>query len=254
MSYHRVPTSERDDPERERLDRDDGLGKPAEPRAPDEDEEDQGGGGGDGGEEDAGPFVNIVQVGRPTLRVRVRPGMTVRELKAAAFPEAVEEGRNVRFIFQGRLLVDEKTLEESGGRPQSFVHCAITAARAPAAAGAAGAAAGAGAAGAGAGAAGDGSEDIPEWMLREAEMAAQVQENRTGSGADFTLGFVMGLLVGYFALCWVWSPVVPRRQKAGILLGMTVRLSLTIWASDRDEALDGTRSTGDPGGDDRASE
>lgn len=237
MSYQRVPTSEGaaaapPDPAP-------AAAKTAASPEPEPEEEEE------AEERDA---VNLVEVGKPTRRVPVRPGMTVLELKRAGFPEAVESGRNVRFIFQGRELADDKTLLEAGVRPAAFVHVAITAARPAGEAGGANAAALA--------AEGGGEEgDIPEWMLRESAAAEQMQENRAGSGGDFALGFVLGLLVGYFALCWVWSPVVPRRQKAGILLGMSARLALTVWQADRSaDAPGAARPTTGPGDDDRVSE
>eukprot|EP00593_Proboscia_inermis_P012520 CAMPEP_0171319720 /NCGR_PEP_ID=MMETSP0816-20121228/98748_1 /TAXON_ID=420281 /ORGANISM="Proboscia inermis, Strain CCAP1064/1" /LENGTH=301 /DNA_ID=CAMNT_0011815741 /DNA_START=66 /DNA_END=971 /DNA_ORIENTATION=+ len=49
-----------------------------------------------------------------------------------------------------------------------------------------------------------------------------------GTDRDFIWGFILGFLVGYVMLFWVWLPTVPHKQKLGILAGISCGLALNL--------------------------
>ena len=63
------------------------------------------------------------------------------------------------------------------------------------------------------------------------------QRNSSGMG-QFFLGFVLGSLLGIIMVFWLFERSLPRRQKMGILLGMSVNLVLQFYGveSERDAA------------------
>lgn len=141
---------------------------------------------------------------------------TIKELKERIFPEDVKAGKSIRLIFQGKMLCDENTLEESGVIAGSFIHCSITEPREVV----------------------DDPEDearnshgalhrdledaqIPPWLL-------QAHFARQGTNGDFVLGFIMGFFLGVLTLIWVWQRAVPRRQKLGIMLGFGCNLLVSF--------------------------
>ena len=150
----------------------------------------------------------------------VDPAKTVRAAKEALFPTEFGEGKNIRFIFRGKLLQDEHTLQDSGVADGAFLHTSITDLRpdpAPVAAGAAGVA--------GAARLDEENPEIPAWMLREAMLEVEQPEGTTG---DFVFGLFLGFLLQFFALCWLMSPHVPKRQKLGIVTGLSMYMFYTI--------------------------
>ena len=50
----------------------------------------------------------------------------------------------------------------------------------------------------------------------------------SGGRRDFIFGFAMGSFLGFIMLLWMWESAVPRRQKLGILAGVTFRQSLNM--------------------------
>mmetsp|Transcript_19364 Transcript_19364/g.28643 ORF Transcript_19364/g.28643 Transcript_19364/m.28643 type:complete len:309 (+) Transcript_19364:75-1001(+) len=54
---------------------------------------------------------------------------------------------------------------------------------------------------------------------------------RIGSSRDFVLGFIMGGLLGFIMLFWLWESSVPQKQKFGIVTGVLVNLGLRYFGS-----------------------
>mmetsp|Transcript_26257 Transcript_26257/g.36580 ORF Transcript_26257/g.36580 Transcript_26257/m.36580 type:complete len:223 (+) Transcript_26257:112-780(+) len=160
----------------------------------------------------------ILQAGRGRRKVTVSRSWTVQEFKERIFPEEVAANKNIRTIFQGKLLQDQATLEESGLQDNAFVHISICD-FSP-------------------GLVNNPEDDnhnannhgpygdiedaqIPQWLL-------QAHFTRQGSNGDFILGFIMGFFLGVLTLIWVWQRAVPRRQKLGIMLGFMCNLLLSF--------------------------
>merc|ERR550514_101061 len=72
--------------------------------------------------------------------------------------------------------------------------------------------------------------DEPDPLLAGALLAAQQDDDRfsrepnIGTRFDFALGLVLGMLLGFIALIWVWQWRVSRRQKMGIMLGIMINI------------------------------
>lgn len=49
-----------------------------------------------------------------------------------------------------------------------------------------------------------------------------------GGTRDFMFGFAMGAFLGVIMLLWLWESAVPRRQKLGILAGVTFERTLSM--------------------------
>jgi DUF2407 C-terminal domain len=78
-------------------------------------------------------------------------------------------------------------------------------------------------------------EVAPGALIRSAPNAAVVptqtplnNQGMAGSDRDFMWGFWLGFFVGSFMLVWLWMPTVPRKQKLGIIAGITVQVTLSI--------------------------
>lgn len=54
------------------------------------------------------------------------------------------------------------------------------------------------------------------------------EEVREGTSVDFMWGFVMGLLLGFILLFWLWERSVSRKQKLGIVVGVMTNIFITI--------------------------
>lgn len=52
------------------------------------------------------------------------------------------------------------------------------------------------------------------------------EEASAGATRDFIFGFAMGAFLGVIMLLWMWETQVPRKQKFGILMGVTFKYSL----------------------------
>ena len=50
----------------------------------------------------------------------------------------------------------------------------------------------------------------------------------SGGMRDFVFGFVMGTLLGVIMLLWMWDAAVPRKQKLGILAGVTFKQTASM--------------------------
>ncbi|CAB1117068.1 unnamed protein product [Ectocarpus sp. CCAP 1310/34] len=60
----------------------------------------------------------------------------------------------------------------------------------------------------------------------------------SGGTRDFMFGFAMGAFLGVIMLLWLWEAAVPRRQKLGILAGVTFKQTVQMVqaaANRRDE-------------------
>lgn len=53
-------------------------------------------------------------------------------------------------------------------------------------------------------------------------------ERSVGATRDFMFGFAMGAVLGIIMLLWMWEAQVPRKQKLGILAGVTCKYSLEV--------------------------
>lgn len=189
-----------------------------------------GGGAAEVGSEDIGPDAfefSVLMVGQPNRTLRASPEWTVLQLKEKYFLAECVEGKTVRLILRGKLLRDDDTLEASGLGEGSFVHCAVTRGRGLVvndpqsenhqAMGAPG------------GLREFDDAQVPRWLLHG-------QGPRQGTNGDFMLGFVMGFFLGILTLIWVWQRSVPRRQKVGILLGMSCNFLFSIMTSNPEQA------------------
>jgi len=59
-----------------------------------------------------------------------------------------------------------------------------------------------------------------------------------GTDRDFLWGFVLGYLVGFMMMFWVWMPTVPHRQKLGILTGICFHMGLNIMNGDSENGIE----------------
>ena len=62
----------------------------------------------------------------------------------------------------------------------------------------------------------------------------QAPPQREGTWGQFCLGFVLGFLLGIIMVFWLFERNLPRRQKMGILLGMSVNLTLQFYGVESD--------------------
>jgi len=183
----------------------------------------------------------LCRVGLPNKPVTVGYNWTTLQLKQHAFTDELAANKNVRLIFQGKLLSDDRVLTSYGIKTESYVHCAITDPRPPEPE---------------AQSADvdleDQSQDdlsrLPAWMIAEHQMA--MMQPREGTGADLLLGFVMGFVLGVLALLWMWQRV-PRKQKIGILFGLVCNLFFSFirinLGSNTSGVTSGARGDGEGG-------
>lgn len=61
-----------------------------------------------------------------------------------------------------------------------------------------------------------------------------------GSTRDFVFGFIMGFFLRYIMLFWVFEGSVPQRQKLGILCGVLLHLTMTVFGHLMDDAASST--------------
>lgn len=54
------------------------------------------------------------------------------------------------------------------------------------------------------------------------------EEGSAGATRDFMFGFAMGAFLGVIMLLWMWEAQVPRKQKLGILMGVTFKYSVYV--------------------------
>lgn len=71
----------------------------------------------------------------------------------------------------------------------------------------------------------DGIDRDLEAARRALYRDSEVEE---GTTSDFVWGFVLGFFLGFLMLFWVWHGRVRRKQKLGILAGVTVSLVFSI--------------------------
>lgn len=166
---------------------------------------------------DAGSIkFTICQVGASKHTASALPSWTIKQFKERIYYDEIQQNKNVRLIYCGKLLRDEQTLNEAGVRDGAIIHCAISEFHSeivnnpedenhndPGAL--------------------NREEDvqIPPWLLTG-------NMPRQGSNGDFVLGFIMGFFIGVLTLIWVWQRSVPRRQKFGIILGILCNMLVSV--------------------------
>lgn len=164
-------------------------------------------------------------------------GFTHRQHVYPNTTQAMEEGKNVRLIYQGRVLADDASLASCGVESGAFLHCAVTNRLALPVAQPVGGEAGS-----------DGEQLIegPEWLQEAAREgspewqaayahdngASQPRGSREGTWAEFMLGVFLGVGLRWFATIWLWQRNVSRRTKLGILAGMVLRMVMDSQGAD----------------------
>lgn len=150
------------------------------------------------------------------------------------------EDTDIHLIYMGRKLEDDETVS-STGIDQGTVHCLFM--RRP-----------------------DPNEQKDEAVIQveeaeginflitqqdiELQQRWDQQNHRDGlpSGAtvgtqvDFAVGLLMGILLGFIALLWVWQWRVSRKKKMGILLGIVINLIFSFTNDDSEDEEDGLTS------------
>lgn len=185
--------------------------------------------------------LTFIQQNEPNRKVLCNPNWTIGELKSQVFPDAVKEGKLIRLIYLGRVLQDQATLKsleieqdhvihtmisdkiptaapvaapsrESNSSPVSdfynntrapqFIHTSPNA---------------------------ENNDDIDSDIdiNDERYITAHASDGQylftlppEGTNRDFVWGFVLGLVLGFLALLWLWNSAAPRKQRLGILLGL----------------------------------
>lgn len=54
------------------------------------------------------------------------------------------------------------------------------------------------------------------------------EDGNAGGARDFIFGFAMGAFLGVLMLIWMWEAAVPRKQKLGILAGVTLKQTVSM--------------------------
>jgi len=158
-------------------------------------------------------FVNLFLVGGEQLKVVCAPEWTINQVIAAALPQAIQQGKNIRVITQGSVVPREVTLQYLGIKSNTFLHVLVTD-PVPEEVNAEEAG----------GVAHEGHDIEPglQVVIEDQALAMQQYEvDREGTTAHLILGFLMGTFFGPFALIWLALRTVPRKQKIGTLLGIS---------------------------------
>jgi len=191
--------------------------------------------------------VKIIQLGLGTKLIHVNLDWTIEEFKQHVFPEDVSKNKNIRVIFSGKLLKNEEHLANCGVKENSFLHIAISdtqplqhhAAVAEAEQGEAGPA--------GAEFGVHGQQDLEAMMAEQARYEQYAATNQ-GTLGDFIVGFAMGFVIGMIMVIWIWQPRLSKRQKAGILCGISFHLLLSYFNANKNGShadSTGSSSSGD---------
>lgn len=165
------------------------------------------------------------------------PGWTVAQLKDAAFPAEMAAGKNVRLIYNGRVMPAEDTLTSLGVESGCFLHFSVADKIGRS---------GTNASGLqrsdedGGDVHGDAYLAWQQYQLNQDEQAMNF-ETPEGTTGDLALGFFIGFFIGIFAVFWIMQRRVPRRQKAGIIFGI---MGNFIWGAFRFHTVD---TSGSPG-------
>lgn len=180
----------------------------------------------EGDEEEGEISIRLCQVGKENRMVKVNPSWTVEQFVQRLFESEFNSGFSVRVIYKGKLLQNSSTLESAGIEALQAIHVSISKH--------------AGLRSAQNANDGDEEQNNDERVaidprileeLREMERIAESQyefnedgRSQSSNIGEYVLGFTLGYIIGFFMLIWVWQPGVRRRIKAGILLGVTMRL------------------------------
>jgi len=155
------------------------------------------------------------------------------------------EGKNIRFMFMGRILENDlATLQELNIEEDCVLHALVSDAKPPSPPH-------------------PGAEesdgdtlvvnglDGPDVYNNPAAMAAYREEDnlvREGTMGHFLLGFFLGLVFRELTLFWVCFANLPRKQKAGILCGVLLGVVQdVIWGERPLKSATGS-SSGNAGG------
>lgn len=177
--------------------------------------------------EQGGVEVFLLKVSMPRESVRTNLESTGSAFKRQFFGKEIDEGKNVRLIFSGKMLTDDKTLKELGVREKSSIHVSISdfvGSLVPLVT--------------------DPEADVPSLEEDDARLARELADlersfefspahfvERDGHQVEFFLGFIIGYLIGPLMLIWVWQPRVSRRLKLGILIGVGCSIGLSLFRS-----------------------
>jgi len=131
---------------------------------------------------------------------------------------------DLELVFMGQKLKDEDTLESAGIEDGMSMHCVKISKK---------------------------SEKEAEPLYDDADgrlaagllIAPQVdadglglsREPNIGTRFDFALGLVLGMLLGFISLIWVWQWRVSRRQKMGIMIGIMINVFFSFMRNPEDE-------------------
>jgi len=172
--------------------------------------------------------VNILSVGKPDKTpTSCDPKWTVKQLKTHAFPTETSEGKNVRFIFLGREILDGQILEDCGIVNESFVHCSISAPKPPQSQTPEEAATPNANVDLEAGLSDIEREQQLQGVMwrRQASINMEAAGLNNGTTMDLVLGFLLGLFLGIVTLLWVWTGRPSRKQRIGIFMGIMLNLA-----------------------------
>lgn len=177
--------------------------------------------------------IKIIQIGSGAKPVHVDLDWTIEELKKRLFPEDVEKNRNIRVIFNGKLLANELHLSEVGIKSNSFLHISITDFQPASISNTSSSASVPNGIVVNNEVVLHGEHDLEAMVAEQARLERSHQEATRGSIGDFIVGFALGFVIGMIMVVWIWQPRLSKRQKLGILCGITAHLVLSYVNVDK---------------------
>jgi hypothetical protein len=196
--------------------------------------------------------------GLGNIQLNVPLDWQVKQLVARVYERELAERKRVRIFFSGRMLQNEEQLGAAGVADGCVLHSHLL----PPLEGDEGAGDGAAA-----GAHGDGEQEHGSGeprgevlldggggseyhsalagyspaqleLMRQAQMqmdlemqmiqAAGAGGAREGSNGELLLGFAIGFILGWLSILWLYSPSLSRKQRLGIMLGLTLNLVMLL--------------------------
>jgi hypothetical protein len=164
--------------------------------------------------------VHLLTSGAESKLVPCATDWTIAQLVLHAFPESAE--KQVRVVFQGRVLDAAATLEQSGVGANSYMHCQFSE-RKTAEELAAEARGGFGEQ--------DGDDNIDPAQYADADLQFQTfmqaraqRPNRHGTNGQFVVGLMVGGVFGLLSLLWLVQRGVTFKQRLGIGIGIALNL------------------------------
>lgn len=133
---------------------------------------------------------------------------------------------DLELVFMGQKLKDEDTLESAGIEDGMSIHCVKISKKSEKEAEPV-----------------THNDDADGRLAAGLLIAPQVdadglglsREPNIGTRFDFALGLVLGMLLGFISLIWVWQWRVSRRQKMGIMLGIMINVMFSFMRNPEDE-------------------